>query len=221
MMTCERPEEVRLLEPLLPQPKPFEEVPAVTDRQFTLEEIEREEWRDVVGYEGWYAVSNLGRVRRTRTNCGTFGGRMLSPQRRKEGFAYLKVSLSRNNAVRQLALHRVVVEAFVRPLTAGDEQVNHIDGNPANNRAVNLEICTAKENTNHAWEVLGKHKRGSSNGRAQVNEMTVVAIKQHLAAGLGPLLTAKLLGVSIHIVADISRGKTWRHVTTSPRSSPR
>ena len=98
----------------------------------------QEKWRPVVGYEGLYEVSNLGRVRRIR---------IVEPTKKKHG--YMQISLVGKDGVRRShRLHRIVAMAFI-PNPEGKPQVNHRDENPENNRAKNLEWATAEENTNY------------------------------------------------------------------------
>lgn len=113
-----------------------------------------EEWRDVVGYEGKYQVSNLGNVRsvdRTFTNaCGvnvTRKGVMLKPMLNQGG--YMKVTMHKDGKVNTEVIHRCVAEAFI-PNENNLPQVNHKDGNKRNNNVSNLEWCTALENMHHA-----------------------------------------------------------------------
>jgi hypothetical protein len=116
---------------------------------FTPEELANEEWREVVGYEGIYSISNLGRVRRDLTNGNTKAGRILKPQTDKKG--YFMVSLYKNNKPRSTKIHHMVVYAFIGPRPEG-MQINHKDPKTgkANNRLDNLEYCTGLENIRHA-----------------------------------------------------------------------
>lgn len=111
-------------------------------------------WKPVDGYEGLYEVSSLGRVKsltRTRrqpakngsTSTHTYEGRILHPVRQNNG--YLNVNL----CGKVVGVHRLVAAAFI-PNDDNLPQVNHLDGNKANNVAENLEWCTAKQNTRHA-----------------------------------------------------------------------
>ena len=99
-----------------------------------------ERWLPVVGYEGIYSVSDMGRVRSERT------GIVLRPAPLRNG--YLRVTLCVDGVRDQRSVHRLVGHAFV----AGGpkETVNHIDGNKQNNRATNLEWATVRENFAHA-----------------------------------------------------------------------
>lgn len=101
-----------------------------------------EEWRPVVGYESLYAVSNLGRVKRTGKARGTRLG-VLKPGKHPKG--YLFVGLTANSRKRVREVHRLVGEAFIGPLPPG-LQTRHLDGNPANNAVTNLAYGTQSEN---------------------------------------------------------------------------
>ncbi len=107
-----------------------------------------EQWKPISGFEGRYEVSNLGRIKRlVGHNCKR--DRVLRP-RKKRG--YELVSLSPKP--RTLQVHRIVAEAFILNDT-GKPQVNHKNGNRADNRAENLEWATPKENYTHSVDVLG------------------------------------------------------------------
>ena len=108
-----------------------------------------EEWRDVVGYEGLYQVSNLGRVRSLLKN----EPRILKSIVQKNG--YCAVSLRRDGKGTRFYVHRIVASAFY-PNPDGFPVVNHIDGNKRNNNASNLEWCSYSHNARHA-EDTGLH----------------------------------------------------------------
>lgn len=114
-----------------------------------------EVWKDVVGYEGLYQVSNIGNVRslsRKRYTGGVLKERVLRkrPAVTRKGNKYYRVALFKNGKRANLSIHRLVAEAFIQN-TENKPYINHIDGNPSNNHVTNLEWCTAKENTIHAW----------------------------------------------------------------------
>ncbi|MGX8701538.1 NUMOD4 motif-containing HNH endonuclease [Caproiciproducens sp.] len=118
-----------------------------------------EVWKDIHGYEGLYQVSNQGRVRsldrnvynvRTRKMKHMKGKVLALCDANKSRVNYQRVSLSKENCVRSLFVHRLVANAFVYREN-GKTQVNHIDGNKKNNNAENLEWVTPKENTIHAF----------------------------------------------------------------------
>ena len=129
-----------------------------------------EEWRDVVGYEGMYIVSNLGNVmsipRKVKGhNCEyVVPGFRLKKKTDKKG--YIRVYLSKNNVDKYVPVHRIVAMAFL-PNVENKPQVNHIDGNKENNSVENLEWCTNGENQKHAYAHKLNH-RSDNSGRAKI-----------------------------------------------------
>ena len=110
-----------------------------------MEEI----WKPVVGYEGFYEVSNMGRVKSLeRKDClgRTVKERILKQAVTHDG--YLKVGLWAGGKLKTLKVHRLVCEAFNDNRDEKPE-VNHINENKTDNRACNLEWCTRRENNNH------------------------------------------------------------------------
>lgn len=101
-----------------------------------MEEI----WKDIEGYEGFYQVSNFGRVKRVETN------RILKG--RKDSKGYLMANLSKNSIVSNKTIHRLVAQAFI-PNPENKPDINHIDEDKTNNNVNNLEWSTRKENCNH------------------------------------------------------------------------
>lgn len=110
---------------------------------------ESEVWRDVVGYEGLYKVSNKGNiysVERRDTIGRKCGGRIMQPVCNSYGYPHL--NLYKNGVMKQKKVHRLVLEAFV-PNPNNYPEVNHRDEDKANNNVENLEWCTRKYNNNH------------------------------------------------------------------------
>lgn len=113
-------------------------------------------WKDVVGYEGYYEVSSLGRVRSVDRYVNTgiryndiklHRGRMLKLNLKRMG--YLTADLCKGNRVKTLFVHRLVASAFI-PSVEGKNYVNHKNLNKLDNRVENLEWVTPKENSHHA-----------------------------------------------------------------------
>ena len=121
----------------------------------------QEEWRDIIGFDGRYQVSNLGNVRSTdrlykQSNAKTdeynhiYKGKMLKPHYTIWG--YKRVGLSKNGKVKYFTIHKLVAEAFLKN-NNNYPCVNHIDGNKENNNVSNLEWCTYSRNNRHAREI--------------------------------------------------------------------
>lgn len=167
-----------------------------------------EEWRSVVGFEGWYEVSNLGNVRRSRAGKRTYVGRQLRPSKRKNG--RLTVYLRREGRDLQREVHRIVADAFIGPCPEGKE-VNHIDGYPDNNKADNLEYVTRSENVLHAYRLgLLRANCGEDQHLAKLTTEQVVVIRG--CKDVPSTLLAKVFSVSKPTIAAVRRMKTWRHV---------
>ena len=114
-----------------------------------------EVWKPVVGYEGFYEVSNVGEVRsldRTTLRDNRHGRQPTKIKGRvmKQGIrsGYYYVNLCVNNKRKKRTVHSLVAEAFL--CLGGGGEVNHKDGVKTNNLVTNLEWCTRSENHKHA-----------------------------------------------------------------------
>lgn len=113
-------------------------------------------WKDVVGYEGLYQVSNFGRVKSLdrlvqRINCGCYIKKGKIKKQQDNGRGYLTTMLC-DGTQKRLYIHRLVAEAFIEN-PKNKKEINHKDGNKKNNKAENLEWCSSKENKEHAWKI--------------------------------------------------------------------
>ena len=113
---------------------------------------ESEVWRDIIGYEGIYQVSNKGNVFSIErmVQGRECGGITLKPKHRRDG--YLHVGLYRNGKMKNKLIHRLVLEAFVENPNNLPE-VNHKDENKINNELSNLEWCDARYNNNYGTRI--------------------------------------------------------------------
>lgn len=118
-------------------------------------------WKDIEGFEGFYQVSNLGRVKSLSRIVNDYRGkgkrnkeRILKPKRKNIANSYLTVCLSKLGVITTHQVHSLVAKTFIGNPDPGKE-VNHKNGIKDDNRVENLEWVTRKENTRHASRVLG------------------------------------------------------------------
>lgn len=106
-----------------------------------------EVWKDVKGYEGYYEVSNLGRVRSVGHPIN--GGKQKTTGKIRKlvvnNSGYMAVNLKRNFVEQRKLVHRLVAEAFI-PNPNGFGYVDHIDRNRLNNEVSNLQWVTQGDN---------------------------------------------------------------------------
>lgn len=117
-----------------------------------------EEWRPVVGYEGFYEVSNLGRIKsleRFTSNNIRIREHIQKQQISKGGYMY--VPLRKDGVRTNKRVHRLVAVAFI-PNPEGKPQVNHIDEDKLNNSASNLEWVDGTTNINHGTAIERAHR---------------------------------------------------------------
>lgn len=174
-----------------------------------------EKWKAIVGYEGFYEISNQGRVRSvdrviehpakgpTRRK-----GKELSPATNWKG--YLHINLCREGKMTPGIIHRLVLSAFVGPCPDGHE-CNHISGDKTDNRIQNLEWVTPSENRLHAYaNGLTPAKRGESNGMAKLTWATVEEIRKLYASGAHSYRQlGDRFGVTKSAIHAVISGRTW------------
>jgi hypothetical protein len=156
-----------------------------------------ERWLPVVGYEGLYEVSNLGRVRRV---ASAFfwrpTGKILRPQ--VDHCGYAKVFLSTLQKKRRwFFVHGLVAAAFIGLRPKG-HQVDHKDRVKTNNATWNLRYLTGKDNT----------PRGERRA-SKLTKKDVLEIRQMRAEGFQLLDIAERFGISASYVANLANHRKW------------
>jgi hypothetical protein len=177
--------------------------------------MSEESWKPVVGHEGYYEISDHGRLRsvyreqevvdRSRIFKMRFNAKMMKFAIDRSG--YLRVRLSKSGIKSMHSVHRLVMAAF-----AGQSpmDVNHKDGNKQNNRFSNLEYCTESENLLHRYRVLGQQgPRGSRNALAVLTEKDIPAIR---ADQRKLKEIADEYGVTAQAIWQVKKRRSWAHV---------
>lgn len=109
-----------------------------------------------------------------------------------------------------VSVHIAVCLAFHGSPPSDGCVVRHLNGDKRDNRPVNLQWGTIKENA--ADSVSHGTHRGSNNGRSKLTETDAKEIKRAIRNGVPRLVIAKGHGVSVSTVAMIAQGRTWKHV---------
>lgn len=165
-------------------------------RNLSMEDIEGEIWKPVVGYENDYMVSNYGRVKSIFTTFVDKNGRVVkhTPKILRQSFSpkgYLSVRFSDG----PMRVHRVVAYAFLPP-REGADQINHKDCNPQNNKVENLEWCTPYENLHHAID----NRRFKNYSYADKEKAIELYKKGYSAKEIG-----EMLSVNATVIQNIMR----------------
>lgn len=174
-----------------------------------------EVWKPVVGFEGWYSVSNLGRVRRDRAAQGTNAGAIKKLKLNKYGYAVVNLFTGTYASRKHRTVHSLVTEAFIGPRPPG-QQVNHKDGKKSHNDDWNLEYVTPLGNSRHAVEVLGVFRgriglRGEAQPGHKLTDAKVRAIRK-LARTERCATIAARFNVARSTVESVVACRTWKHV---------
>lgn len=186
-----------------------------------------EEWRPVVGWEGLYEVSNIGRVRRlSRVTTRKDGTLQTWPDRIMSlplnSWGYPSVGLTRDGRKSTALVHRLVAFAFIGP---GGPEVNHKDGDKTNARVSNLEWVTSKQNKEHAWGIglrnrshLPIHYGVKANG-AKLTPETVLAARAEHQRGASIHGLSRKYGVDRKTMRSAIRGRNWGYLPIPPAPS--
>lgn len=122
----------------------------------------KEEWRDIPGYEGYYQVSNLGRVKSFHL-CGEH-----ILKNTKSVLGYYLVNLCKEGKSKTKTIHRIVASAFIYGYSENIE-IDHIDKVKTNNNIENLRLATSAQNSANIAKKQGtssKYKGVSFNKNA-------------------------------------------------------
>ena len=179
-------------------------------------------WKDVVGYEGFYKVSNMGRVKTFGRMCSANkGGERHVPEvlkvLSKNARGYPIVSLSMLGKQKTPTLHRLVAMAFI-PNPHNKPQVNHIDGDKQNNHVSNLEWNTHQENITHAYKNGLRDNKGENNSNCRLSDETIAELRQMKIdnPNMTTYQVAKKFGLSQTYTWHLLNGSKRTKLTTQP-----
>lgn len=170
-----------------------------------------ETWKPVYGWEDYYEVSDLGRVR-SKPRKGyainrIYGGGIVTPTPNGKGYVIVRLCAKKQ---KNRYIHSLVLESFVGPRPKGCEAA-HNDNNRSNNLLSNLRWATKKEN------MADKIKHGTIGGEyAGGVKLTASQAIEIYNSPLSETALSKRYGVTRSQIGRIKRGERWMYVT-APR----
>lgn len=181
----------------------------------SLENIEGEVWKDVIGWEACYKVSNYSRVKSLPRKVKKWDGyrqvkeKILKQRFNPDGYLQVSINGSKSNPTHKQSkgVHRILSMAFI-PNPENKATVNHKDGIKHNNSLDNLEWATHSEQQRHSVKT-GLRPVGEDFKSSKLTELEVIDIKK------SPLKTVELAekyGVNHRTISIIKRGSSWKHL---------
>jgi len=167
-----------------------------------------ENWRPVVGYEGLYEVSDLGRVKSLGRPGwpGRIFAKTVSPT-----VGYIQASLSRCGKAKLFMVHSLVLAAFVGPRPRGMEAC-HNNGVRTDCSLANLRYDTRRGNNADKWK-HGTAVIGEKCHTAKLTEADVRAMRAEWASGADCATLGRKYGITTPNAWRACNRISWRHVT--------
>ena len=172
-----------------------------------LENIADEIWKDIRGYEGFYQISNYGRIKSFKRKNAIILRPVVTPE------GYLRVGLKKDSASKSFYVHILVGTAFL-PNPESKPEINHEDGCKFNNHVSNLKWVTGLENKRHSVK-MGLHRAGSNFRDAKLIDEQVRYIRKVYKprdAEFGGAALAKKFKMSFSSMMRVIHRKSYKNV---------
>jgi hypothetical protein len=163
----------------------------------------KEKWK-IIPEAPKYEASTLGKIRNAETK------RELKFSEIRRGYKIFK-AYYKDGDKRNMTVHKAVATTFV-PNPDNLPQLNHKNGNKADNRMENLEWCTCKQNIKHAFKEGLRKKTYTIEHRAKITEKMARRIKMGLEMGLRQNELVDIYNVSKSTVEGMKNGSRWGHI---------
>ena len=184
--------------------KQCESIQKATPVKF-IPDLEGEEWRDILDFEGIYLVSNKERVKRIMHRKNTT--QRIMKLSKNEG-NYWRVCLTKDGKGHEKLLNRLVAMAFI-PNPENKPEVNHLNGKD-DNTPESLEWNTTLENIQHAWRVgLSTARKGEACTHSKLTEKEVLEIR---ASKYPSHRLSTIYKVSASQIVKILKRERWTHI---------
>ena len=172
-----------------------------------LENLPHEIWCDLVGYEGFYQVSNYGRLKSLHRKTEKIIGS------NKDSDGYPRCSLCKNGTHKSLKVHQFVSLCFI-PNPQNKPLINHKNGDKENNCVWNLEWVTNRENVLHSLELgLQKPLSGENCSHSVLTNKEVKRIREMYIPydeEFGGTALAKIFNVNVSVIRNIVQNRTYK-----------
>lgn len=165
-----------------------------------------EEWKAIIGYEGCYMASSMGRIKRLkRDKCNNQFKEERILSQKIGGRGYLDVHFSVNGKSKTFRVARIIANLFV-PNPENKPQVNHKRGNKLDNRYFMLEWNTRSENQKHSFRELNRKPTAYWTGKESPRRKKVICIETNrIFQSVSE--AAREIGVSDAMISKVCKGK--------------
>jgi len=177
-----------------------------------------EKWKDILNHEGFYQVSNLGRIkslnRLAKVRGGSFRKVKSSILRQRKNKGYCHVDLNYNLVKTTYQVHRIVAISFI-PNPKNKLIINHKNFKRDFNYYLNLEWCSYKENTQHAFiNNRLNPRKGDNNSNSKLTEKKVLAIRRlhRMNPNYNRFTIASKLNVDESTIRNVISRKHFKHI---------
>lgn len=162
-----------------------------------------------------YAIDKNGNVYSMPRFAGhNWGGKKLTKFKKLkpsiDDKGYYRVNLYKNNKGKTILVHRLIANCYLNLSLNSRLSVNHKDGNPSNNKLINLEVVTHKENIRHAVEILHAFKSGEQHKNSKLTWSIIDKARQQHLDGKTYRELAKMYRVSVGTIFQAINKNTWK-----------
>lgn len=157
-------------------------------------------WKDVIGYEGIYRISDLGNVFIVKSS------RLKFVNVANSGYRF--AALSKNGKTKNFYIHRLVATHFI-PNPENKPYVGHIDNNQINNCQSNLGWCTQQENMDHA-KSCGRVMANENHYKTKLNKELVLEIYNKISQGIETNALALEYGITSKLCVAIASNTIYQ-----------
>lgn len=169
----------------------------------------KEIWKDIKGFEGYYKISNIGRVKKLKR--ASERGRLTETIKKLtiDANGYYMVGLHKEPIHKTFRVHRLIAIAFISN-PENKREINHINGIKLDNSIKNLEWVTCMENITHAIKIGLISQNGENSVRSKLTEKEVLDIRS--IKNMSHEKISKLYGVVKTTITAVLARRSWKHI---------